>query len=92
MSDHLKAIAELRDELDAVKKALGTSLVMLQATHHLAMSLAATRSGTATAADVFDSFASRGGDHLLNSLTSESDLEQLEKLNAVISKYLRSTA
>jgi hypothetical protein len=90
MNDQSEEIAKLRNEVEALKQAFGTSLVMLQATHHLALSLAAAHENGARVAEVFDSFAARGDNHLLNSMTSDADLERTQELNAAISKLLRS--
>lgn len=91
MSDQSKEIAELRNELETLKTAFSTSLIMLQATHHLAMSLAKAHHDGASVADAFEAMSTRGGDFLLNSLASDADLKRAEVLNAGISKFLRST-
>lgn len=90
MNDHPTEIDKLRKEVERLQQAFSTSLVMLQATHHLAMSAALTHPDRGLVADAFEVISARGNDHLLNSLTTDADLDRVNQLNATILKVLRS--
>lgn len=90
MSDQAQEIAELRNELESLKKAFSSSQVLLQATHHLALSLASSHQDGAAVAEAFEAFAARGDNHLLGPTVSDQDVALAEHLNEAISMLLQS--
>lgn len=88
MSDQAQEMAELRNELESLKKAFSSSQVLLQATHHLALSLASSHQDGAAVAQAFEAFAARGDNHVLYAAASDQDFTLVEQLNEAISLLL----
>ena len=88
MSQHSQEIIQLRNEVRALKQAVTTLYVQVQASTQLVTALAATHPDQALALQVFNQIEESANGPLQYSAIPDADLEALEQLRSIYRRVL----
>ena len=88
MSQHSQEIMQLQNEVRALKQAVSTLFMQVQASTQLVTALAATHPDQALALQVFNQIEESANGPLQYSAIPDADLEALEQLRSIYRRVL----
>lgn len=88
MSQHSQEIMQLQNEVRALKQAVSTLFMQVQASTQLVTALAATHPDPALALEVFNQIEESANGPLQYSTIPDADLEGLEQLRSIYRRVL----